>query len=169
MVWRWLQTLWQPHQRVGELAALVSSTARRVEIEGRVEALTSLRNPVSGEPCVALEYRAWPPSTTLGMDGATAHAGRAYQVNARQAVDFVLEEGGVRVLVHTDHGEDLAALHRSLLERYGVSLRAECDALVVGQRLLVTGTVEHRRSSVGTPHRELPYSAIVRAERLRVV
>lgn len=169
MVWQWIRRLLQSHIPVAELGSLATGNARKVEIEGRVEALSSVRDPVGGEACVMLEYRAWPPATTLGMDGATAHAGRAYQVNARQAVDFVLVDGGVRVLVRTDHGEDVVALHQALLDRYGVGLRAESDALLAGQRLRVAGVVEHRSGGPGTPHRELPYSAIVRAERLRVV
>jgi len=169
MIWQWLQRRWRPHQLVAELGSLATGEVRRVEIEGRVEAVSSLRDPVSGEACVALEYRAWPPATTVGMDGATAHAGRAYQVNARQAVDFVLVDPGGRVLVHTDPGEDVSALHHALLERYGVGLRAESDALRAGQRLRVVGEVVHRSGGPGTPHRELPYTAVVRAERLQVV
>lgn len=169
MAWQWLQRLFQSYQPVAELGALASSDSTRVEIEGRVEALQSLRDPVSGEPCIMLEYRAWPPSTTIGMDGATSHNSRAYQVNARQGADFVLSEGGVQVLVRADPGEDVAQLHQRLLGRYGVGLRAETEMVTDGQRLRVAGRVEHRRGSGGSPHRDLPYGAIVRAERIRVV
>ncbi len=166
MAWQWLRRLWRPYEAVAELGALVTGTALRVEIEGSVEPLGTLVDPVSGEACVAVSYRAWPPATTLGMDGATAHAGRAYQVNARQAVDFVLSDGSSHVLVTTDPGEDVGALHQRLLERYGVGLRAETDIVQVGQRLRVAGHVVHRGGR-NTPHRELPYCAIVRVERIR--
>lgn len=168
MVWPWLSRLWRPQQPSRtELGALATGAARRVEIEGRVEALAVLRDPLSGDPCVAVEYRAWPPATTIGMDGATAHAGRAYQVNAWQAVDFVLVGDGVRVLVRPEPGEDVGALHQSLLDRYGVGLRAESERLEAGQTVQVVGEVVHRSGGAGTPHRELPYAAIVRVEQLR--
>lgn len=166
MAWQWLQRLWRPYEPVEELGSLVTGVASRVEIEGSVEPIQSLIDPVSGEACVAVSYRAWPPATTLGMDGATAHAGRAYQINARQAVDFVLADGGSHVLVNTDPGEDVGSLHESLLDRYGVGLRAETDIVRVGQRLRVAGQVVHRGGR-STPHRELPYCAIVRAQRIR--
>ncbi|MCH9685978.1 MAG: hypothetical protein K0V04_31375, partial [Deltaproteobacteria bacterium] len=107
-----------------------------------------------------------PPSTTIGIEGGTSHNSR-YQVNARQAVDFVLTDGAVRVLVRPDPGEEVGDLHERLVARYGVGLRAETDIVEAGQRLRVSGTVEHR--SVGAGHRELPYVAIVRAEKIRLI
>ncbi|MEM7155980.1 MAG: hypothetical protein AAF799_24220 [Myxococcota bacterium] len=169
MAWHWLRRLWRPYQSVSELGGLVETTASRVEISGSVECIDQIRDPLDGQPCVMIEYRAWPPSTTIGLDGATAHNSRAYQVNARQAVDFVLGDGSTQVLVRSDAGEDLAALHARLLQRYGVGLRAETEVVQVGQRLQVAGKVEYRRSGPGTPHRELPYEAIVRAERIRLL
>ena len=134
MAWRWLERLWRPYRPVAELGQLEAYEGR-VEIEGRVEALEDLRDPLSGELCTVLEYRAWPPATTVGMDGGTSHGSRAYQVNARQAVDFVLVDGGVRVLVRTDPGEEVSALHQRLLQRYGVGLRAEAEMVrALGQR-----------------------------------
>lgn len=169
MAWQWLQRLWRPYQPVARLGELAGGSAARVEIEGRVESLESVRDPVSGEACVVLEYRAWPPATTIGMDGATSHNSRAYQVNARQAVDFVLVEEGVRVLVRTDAGEDIGALHQRLLERYGVDLRAESERVLAGQRVRVAGRVEHRMGASRSPHRDLPYDAVIRAERIRLI
>ncbi len=169
MAWQWLQRLWRPHRPVEDLASLASGDVGRVEIEGRVEAMGHLTDPLTGATCVALEYRAWPPATTVGLDGATSHGGRAYQVNARQAVEFVLVDGQAQVLVQPDPGEDVAGLHERLLERYGVGLRCETEVVVIGQRLRVAGKVIHRAGGPGTPHRELPYGAIVRAERIRVL
>ncbi|MCA9707450.1 MAG: hypothetical protein KDK70_16480 [Myxococcales bacterium] len=169
MAWRWLQRLWRPYRPIEELGALVGGRDPRVEIEGRVEPVGHLVDPLTGEACIAIEYRAWPPATTLGLDGASAHAGRAYQVNARQAVEFMLVDAGARVLVRPDPGEDVVGLHERLLERYGVGLRAETEAVLAGQRLRVAGQVVHRSQGTGTPHRELPYGAIIRAERIRVL
>lgn len=168
MAWQWLQRLWRPYQPVEDLASLAGGSERRVEIEGRVEAVGHLVDPLTGDECVALEYRAWPPATTLGMDGANAHAGRAYQVNAREAVEFVLTDGHAQVLVQPERGEDVAGLHERLVAQYGVGLRAETEVVVVGQRLRVAGAVVHR-SEGAAPHRELPYGAIVRAERIVVL
>lgn len=169
MAWQWLQRLWRPYQPVARLSELATGRSNRVEVQGRVEPLELLRDPVSGEDCVVIEYRAWPPSTTIGMDGATSHNSRAYQVNARQAADFVLVGDGARVLVRTDPGEDLEALHQRLIERYGVDLRAESEMVHAGQRLSVSGRVEHRMGASRTPHRDLPYDAVVQAERIRLV
>lgn len=169
MAFEWLQRLWRPYRPVGELGALIGGRDRRVEIEGRVETVAHLVDPLSGESCIALEYHAWPPATTMGVDGANAHGGRAYQVNARQAVEFMLVDTGARVLVRPDLGEDVAGLHERLVDRYGVGLRAETEMVMAGQRLRVAGEVVHRSGGSGTPHRELPYGAIVRAERIRVL
>jgi len=169
MAWRWLQRLWRPYVEVPELGLLAAGTDRRVEIEGRIEALELLRDPLANEFGVALEYHAWPPATTMGIDGGSSHSSRAFQVNARQALDFVLCEGAARVLIRTDPGEDVMALHDNLLRRYGVGLRAETELVEAGQRLKIAGVVEYRSAGAGTPHRELPYGAIVRAERIRLI
>ena len=50
-----------------------------------------------------------------------------------------------------------------------MGLRAESDMVVAGQRLRIAGEVLHRSRGSGTPHRDLPYGAIVRAERIRVL
>jgi hypothetical protein len=163
----WLRSSFRRYRAVGDLAALQGLARIRVEIEGDVESIDTLDDPIAGRTCVAMDYRAWPPSTTLGMDGATAYGSRAYQVNARQAVDFVLSDGRSRVLVQVSQGEDIGGLHRRLLERFGVGLRAEVDTVPVGARVRVAGRLTHSRS-IGSPHRAAPYSAVVRADRFWV-
>jgi hypothetical protein len=138
-----------------------------VRLSGRVEPLSTLDDPLTGEPCVAIEYRAWPPSTTLGMDGATTHAGRAFQLDARQAVEFVLVDDTASVLVRPPSSDDVDvdALHRDLLHRYGVGLRAETSHLSPGARILLEGRVTFLHGGQGSPLRSEPYVAIVEAER----
>jgi hypothetical protein len=137
----------------------------RVEVQGRVEALDVLHDPLHGEPCVAIEYRAWPPTSMVGMDGGNAQSGRAFELAARQAVDFVLADGTGRVLIQAAQGDDLAALHHQLLHRFGVQLRAEVETVPVGSLLHVAGRVTHRRGRVGSPMRSEPYVATVHADR----
>ncbi len=163
----WLSRLWRRRYRaVADLARLGQG---RVEVEGRVEPLEVLRDPLDGRACVAIEYRAWPPATTVGMDGATAHNSRAFQIEARQAVDFVLSNGRSRVLVHVDAGEDLSSLHRDLLERYGVQLRSEVEIIDVGSEVRVEGVVKTVRSASTSPHRSEPWAGEIQAERLWLV
>src|SRR5690606_19311435 len=121
--------------------------------------------PLTGEACVAVEYRAWPPSTTLGMDGATSHAGRAFQLDARQAVEFVLVDATASILVRPPRGEDVGALHRDLLQRYGVGLRAETNHVPAGAQIRLEGRVTFVRGGKGSPLREETYVAVVDAER----
>lgn len=160
---RWLGRLWpRRYDRVPHLRQIRTG---RVEIAGRVEPLETLDDPLTGETCVAIEYRAWPPSTTVGMDGATVHAGRAFQLDARQAVEFVLVDTTGRVLVRPPPGEDIDELHRELLHRFGVGLRAETSHVPGGARIRVAGRVSFARSRRGSPLREEPYVAIVEADR----
>jgi hypothetical protein len=140
----------------------------RVEVEGIVEAVEALVDPIQGDACVAVEYRAWPPSTTLGMDGAATVGGRAFQIEAGQAVEFALRQGARQILVRPDTGQDVAALHRDLLRRYGVNLRADVHIVVPGARLRVVGHLEEGPAT-GSPMRADPFTAVLTAERMRIV
>lgn len=162
-----LDRLLRRHRHISDLGALAGLGRARVEIEGDVEALDTIDDPIGGRPCVAIGYRAWPPSTTLGMDGGTTYGSRAYQINARQAVDFVLGDPHGRVLVQVHAGEDIAGLHRRLLARFGVGLRAEVETVEPGARLRVAGRLMHASRS-GSPHRRSTWSAVVRADRFWV-
>jgi hypothetical protein len=160
---RWLGRLWP--RRYRRMETLREIHDGKVRVAGRVEALGTIDDPLTGEACVAIEYRAWPPSTTLGMDGGTTHAGRAFQLDSRQAVEFVLVDETASILVRPAAGEDVAALHRELLQRYGVGLRAETNLLSPGTHILVEGRVTFVRGEVGSPMRADPYAAVLEAER----
>ena len=117
----------------------------RVEIEGAVRALQWIEDPVDGQRCVALEYRAWPPSTTVGVDGAAVVGDRAFQVTAGQAVEFLLEASGRSVLVRPQPGTDVAARHRALEAQYGINLRTDVQCIAPGDEVVVRGRVRRRR------------------------
>lgn len=163
-LWR---RLWGPQRprRLAHLRDLAAATAHeRVLLEGVVEVLEPVLCPVSGRPAVAVEYTAWPQSSTLGIDGAGAYASRAFQVKHQQAADFVVCDGPHRALVRVEPGSDLLRVHRELLARHGVGLRSEQHLIAAGARVRVVGRVEGTAPSA-SPHRRDPYLAIVRAER----
>ncbi len=160
--------LWRRYQPLESLAEVLDLAGDRVEVQGFADPVAPLQDPLTDEVCVAIDYRAWPPSTTIGIDGATAHNGRAYQLMARQAVDFALTEGPVSVLVRVDNGEDVGQLHRRLLEQFGVGLRAETDTVATGARIRVAGRVE-RLEQMGSPHRTEPHTIAIVADRFWLV
>ena len=140
----------------------------RVEVEGIVEAMETLADPIQGDPCVAVEYRAWPPSATLGIDGGSTVGGRAFQIEAGQAVEFALRQGERQLLVRPDPGRDVAALHRDLVRRYGVDLRADVHIVEPGANLRVVGLLQDTPAP-GSPMRTDPFTAILVADSLRIV
>ena len=141
----------------------------RVEIEGTVRGLELLEDPVGGRRCVAIDYRAWPPSTTAGVDGAAVVGDRAFQIAAAQAVEFLLEAEGRSVLIRPETGVDVAERHLALEERYGINLRTEVQCISPGDTVAVRGRVVHLTPPGGSPHRSDPHRAVIAAERIRVV
>ncbi|MBL4689434.1 MAG: hypothetical protein JKY37_32895 [Nannocystaceae bacterium] len=160
--------LFRRYHSVTTLSALLDMAGDRVEIEGFADPVARLEDPLSGERCVAIEYRAWPPSTTLGIDGGSGHNGRAYQLAAQQAVDFTLTDGPISVLVRVDAGKSVDALHTRLLEQFGVGLRAETDTVATGAKIRVAGRVD-RVPHGGSPHRTAPQTISLVADRFWVV
>jgi hypothetical protein len=140
-----------------------------VEIEGTVRGLELLSDPVDGQRCVAMDYRAWPPSTTVGVDGAAVVGDRAFKVSAVQAVEFLLEAQGRSVLIRPEPGEDVAQRHHALEERYGINLRTEIHCISPGDAVSVRGRVVHLTPPGGSPHRADPHRAVLAAERIRLV
>ncbi|MCA9595489.1 MAG: hypothetical protein KC776_19375 [Myxococcales bacterium] len=153
---------WLPWRRPRRLPmARVSSG--RVEIEGEVEALATLPDPVSGRVCVALEYEAAPPSA-LSVTGVP-HSTRAYTITAHQAVDFVLTDGDCRVLVKVPREQDdVARVHAHLTAEHGLALRVAVATIEPGERVVVVGRVVDQDPK-STPYRSVHYRAIVHAER----
>ncbi len=138
------------------------------EVEGVVRALELIVDPVGGARCVALDYRAWPPSTTAGVDGAAVVGDRAFQVSAAQTVEFLLEAFGRSVLIRPQPGEDVAAIHEALEAQYGFNLRTEVQCVSPGDEVVVRGKVVHVTPPGGSPHRSEPHRAVIEAQQIRL-
>ena len=139
-----------------------------VEVEGVVRALEIIVEPVEGTRCVALDYRAWPPSTTSGVGGAAVVGDQAFQVVAAQTVEFMLESRGRSVLIRPQPGEDVAAMHQALEAQYGFNLRTEVQCVSAGDEVVVRGKVVHVTPAGGSPHRSDPYRAVIEAQQIRL-
>lgn len=159
------QHLWPPRpRRLEHLSDILGAACDElVMLTGSVEALESIHDPVSGETAVAVDYRAAPPSSIIGVAGALATMSRLFQVTRQQAVDFVVGDGPHRVLVYVDRGADLAAVHRDLLTRHGVGLYTERVLVRPGARVCVVGRRLGGRPT--SPLRDEPYLGVVRAQR----
>ncbi len=149
----------------GDLIEYQVTTGSMVELCGEVEAVETIIDPLAGIECVAIDYGAWPQSTTAGIDGAAPSNSRAFQLTCHQAVDFVLLREGLRLLVRVDRGRDVGELHHQLLGRYGLGLRSEAQSIIGGDRVRITAAVE-RLHDAGSPHRSDPYLAVVAAQRI---
>ena len=140
----------------------------RVSLEGQVDAIHVLTDPLSGVPAVAVDYQARMPGALEhiypGLMGSPAQSVQRLQ----QAVPFLLQgrDGTVRILP-PDPGGDVTALHERLMERYGIELLASTTSIEPGQRLRVEGAVIDAQES--DPQRGTPWIATVRATALVVI
>lgn len=161
-VWR---RLWPSRpQRIEHLPEVLGlGRGALVELSGWVEALEPIFDPVSGDPAVAIEYRAVPPSNVVGMAGAASAMSRAFVLRCQQATDFLLREGTHQVLVRVERGSEVAEVHREMLARHGVGLYTERALVRPGARVCVVGRV--LAGGAGSPLREAPHVAEVAAQR----
>ncbi|MCY0991380.1 hypothetical protein OV203_29805 [Nannocystis sp. ILAH1] len=159
------QHLWPPRPRRLERLSDILGAGRDelVTFAGSVEPLEAIHDPVSGELAVAIDYRAAPPHSVVGVAGALSVISRTFHVARQQAVDFLVAEGPHRVLVCVDHGTDLDAFHRDLLTRHGVGMRTERALVRPGDRVCVIGRRLGARPT--SPLRDEPHLAVVRAQR----
>jgi len=159
------QHLWPPRPRRLERLPDILGAARDelVTFIGCVELLEAIHDPVSGEAAVAIDYRAAPPHSVVGVAGALSVISRTFHVARQQAVDFLVADGPHRVLVCVDRGTDLDVFHRDLLVRHGVGLRTERALVRPGDRVCVIGRRLGARPT--SPLRDEPYLAVVRAQR----
>jgi hypothetical protein len=134
-----------------------------IEIEGEIEALSLLSDPVDGRPCVAIEYSASPPSL---INVIAAGPTTAFTVSARQAVDFVITDGKYRVLVRVeDEQDDVIAVHRHLMDEHGLRLRVRRGMLAEGDSVRVRGRVERGADLTSSPYRNADFDGVIVAER----
>lgn len=159
------QHLWPPRPRRLEHLSDILGAGRDelVTFHGCVELLEAIHDPVSGEAAVAIDYRAAPPHSVVGVGGALSVVSRTFHVARQQAVDFLVADGPHRVLVCVDRGTDLLEFHRDLLARHGVNLRTERALVRPGARVCVIGRRLGSRAT--SPLRDEPYLALVRAQR----
>jgi hypothetical protein len=159
---RWLDRLlacWSSPERL-PIAAL-ERTGQLVEVEGRIEALRLLEDPVQGASAVLIHYRARIPGLGQRYFGVLETRQVADLV---VVVDFVLrdETGAARIVVE-GKGPDLVELHVRLLDQFGVALMPEVDLMVSGEWIRVRGRVRSLGES-GSPHRRDPDGVVVVAE-----
>lgn len=159
---RWLDRLlarWSPATHL-PIAGL-ERAGQLVEIEGRIEALGLLEDPISGTPAVLIHYRARIPGVGQRYFGVLETRRVADLV---LAVDFVLrdETGAARIVVASKL-PDVAELHVRLLEQFGVALMPEVELMVPGEWIRVRGRVRSLGES-GSPHRREPDGVVVVAE-----
>jgi len=143
----------------------IEAVDQDVELEGQVEALSVLVDPIAGEPAVVLDYRARPPGIAQRYFGIHESDG---SIGARQAVDFVLRDATGAALIEVERGAEVGELHRRLQDQFGVGLRATVDRVAPGDQIQVRGRV---RALIGgsSPHRREPWSVVVSAHELERV
>jgi hypothetical protein len=136
-----------------------------VELEGQVEALSLLWDPLSGEPAVLLDYDARPPGVAQRYFGIHERNGG---IVARQAVDFVLRDPTGGALIEVDRGRDISELHRRLRSEFGIGLQATSDRVAPGDRVRIRGRVRALGEG-SSPHRREPWTVVVSAHELELV
>jgi hypothetical protein len=160
---RWLDRLlgrvgpYQPRQ-----IAAIDHTDTRVEIEGEVEALELLHDPIDGTAAVVIEYHAQRPGFAqrfFGIDDVAA------QIAGCQATNFVLRDASGAALIEVERGADIAQLHRRLREQFGVGLQVHVEHVAPGDTVRLRGRVR-ARADHGSPHRREPWAVIVTLDEL---
>ncbi len=145
--------------------AAIDAVAQAVVLEGQIEALSVLHDPISSAPAVVLDYAARTPGFTQRYFGIHEGDGR---IAARQAVDFVLHDATGAALIEVEHGGDVGELHRRLRADFGIDLDAKVEHIAPGDRVRVRGRVRALGDD-GSPHRREPWTAIVVADELERV
>jgi hypothetical protein len=140
----------------------IAAVGQAVELEGQIEALSVVHDPISGEPAVVLDYAARTPGITQRYFGI--HEGEG-GISAREAVDFVLRDSTGAALIEVDRGGDVGELHRRLQSDFGIDVDATTERVGPGDRVRIRGRVRalEDRSS---PHRREPWTTTVVAEEI---
>src|SRR5262245_24038033 len=147
---RWIDRLlartgpYQPRQ-----IAAIEQSDTRVELEGEVEALELLHDPVDGTAAVLLEYHARRPGFAqrfFGIDDVAA------EIAGCQATNFVLRDASGAALIEVARGADIGVLHHRLHEEFGVALEVRVAYVAPGDTVRLRGRVR-ARADHGSPHR----------------
>lgn len=143
----------------------IEAVDQDVELEGQVEPLSLLWDPITGEPAVALDYDARTPGITQRYFGIHERPGG---IAARQAVDFVLRDSTGGALIEVDRGGDVGELHRRLRGEFGIGLQATIERLGPGDRVRIRGRVRALDEG-SSPHRREPWTVVVTAHELELI
>lgn len=160
---RWIHRLLgrvSPYQR--RQIAAIDHDDTRVELEGEVEALELLYDPIDGTAAVLLEYHARRPGFAqrfFGVDDVAA------EIVGCQATNFVLRDGSGAALIEVARGADIPELHRRLYEQFGVELEVRVAYVAPGDRVRLRGRVR-ARADHGSPHRREPWAVVVALDEL---
>lgn len=138
---------------------------QRVVLEGQVETLSVLHDPILGEPAVVLDYRARKPGVAQRYFGLQ---GEESGIRASEAVDFVLRDPTGAALIEVARGGDVTGLHRQLHEEFGIDLDAKVERIAPGDRIRVRGRVR-ALGQQSSPHRREAWTVVVLAEDLELI
>jgi hypothetical protein len=134
----------------------------RVELEGEVEGLQLLEDPLTGEAAVALAYRARTPTPAQRYFGLQSEEGT---IEGQQGRDFLLRDRGGAALIVVEPGGDVGELHERLRESFGLNLEAEVDAVRPGDHIRVRGRIRELGEG-GSPHRRSDWARVIVADEL---
>jgi hypothetical protein len=143
----------------------IGAVDQHVELEGQIEALSVLWDPISGEPAVVLDYDARTPGLAQRYFGIHGNDGG---IAARQAVDFVLRDATGGALIEVERGGDVGELHRRLRGEFGIGLQASIERVAPGDRIRIRGRVRALDGG-SSPHRREPWTVVVIAHELERV
>jgi hypothetical protein len=163
---RWLDRL-RPRRSGYESSRIgaIEAVDQDVELEGQIEPLSLLWDPISGEPAVVLDYEARTPGITQRYFGIHERPGG---IAARQAVDFVLRDATGGALIEVERGGDIGELHRRLRGEFGIGLQANIERVGPGDRVRIRGRVRSL-DEASSPHRREPWTVVVTAHEVELI
>ena len=156
----WLRRLLRRRSSESGLLPVVDES---VTMRGVVQALDTLRSPISGEECVSIRLFASVPAAFGTLLGAVAR----HEASCHQGVEFLLRDGQGGILVKFDPGADVTRFHAELVARHGLDLECLEELVCDGDVVSVSGQVVE--AVHGTPHRRAPYRLVVAARKVAPV
>ena len=136
---RWLlHLLTREDPEPSTIATLESlDVGEAVDVTGTIELLDEgLRNPLDGEPAVALHYEITPRRY------GDYHVPVSFE--CYQGASFLLRDATGVAVVEIEAGEDVAAFHRHHVEVYGAGNPTTVEQMGPGDRVRVRGHIRAR-------------------------